>query len=170
MCRSFLLSPCILRSPSLAEQCSSAVHSRLNSMSLLLNGTVAQQLSAGTYGSPRTSKGPLVPLPTQQHSARVRTRPGAAAVVHADAFLQRHHPCIDPLVTCHRRHAYSSSLPGPRQHPRQQQAGAQPPSNLRPLLSTATATVAQRQQQLLPSLLSLRRYRQQCPTSAAAAA
>jgi hypothetical protein len=40
-------------------------------MSLLLNSALAQQLTAGTYGSPRTTKGPLIPLPVVQHGSKV---------------------------------------------------------------------------------------------------
>jgi hypothetical protein len=40
-------------------------------MSLLLNNALAQQLTAGTYGSPRTTKGPLIPLPVVQHGSKV---------------------------------------------------------------------------------------------------
>lgn len=57
--------------------------------SVLLNSTLSQHLANGTaYGSPRTAKGPLVPLPTVAHTssataARVRVSVLWSRTLHA---------------------------------------------------------------------------------------
>lgn len=92
-------------------------------MSLLLNGTFAQQLAAGTHGSPRTAKGALVPPPTVQHGSRVgyHVQVPFSILCYGTALIA----LLVSICNCSCRHACSSSLQG--LHPQQQQAVEQRP-------------------------------------------